>query len=301
MSAADAKAALKACEQGIALIIAQQKSNAALVADYNARSADVTAKRDAYNNAKRDRENVQRDWDNRKNDIANAKRGESRDTWKHEAFNSNGDWCNNEISGWEDDGDRDVGWVDGGCCRHRRRCKKGGGLVDREANEQTTNEKGGRPGNYNEPWPNDAAPVTQNQTPINIACCANTTNIVGSQITDSTISQQNNCLQNKKDAVTAAEKAEADAKAAATKAAAAEKAAAEKAAADKVAADKVAAEKAAADKAAAASSGSKGGTSTGSNDTPDDSKKKMMIIAAIVAAIICFCISSVLVLLMVMM
>ena len=77
MSAVDeAKRALKACEDGIALIMAQQKANQALVDDYNRRSADVTAKREAYNAAKSERQRQQQDWDARKNAIKRDLLGE---------------------------------------------------------------------------------------------------------------------------------------------------------------------------------------------------------------------------------
>lgn len=67
----DAKRALKACEDGIALITAQQKSNEVLVKDFNDRSRGVTAKRDAYQAAKSERERQQQDWDSRRDQIKN--------------------------------------------------------------------------------------------------------------------------------------------------------------------------------------------------------------------------------------
>ena len=325
MSVADAKAALKACEDGIALIRAQQKANQVLVDDYNKRTQDVQSKRDKYGVEKKAREDVQRDWDKRKTDIFNGNQEEKRwnscvATWDCDA-GKHDDWCRNDFGdGWYHSGkDQNCGACGKhGCTQCHGICKKTDDKRWQEASDQTARERGGRPGDYNEPWPNDAAAIEQNKTPVDIACCANVATIVGSQITDSTLTQQNNCLQSKKDAVTAAEKAAAE-KAAAEKAAAekaaaekaaaekaaaekaaaekaaAEKAAAEKAAAEKAAAEKAAAEKAAAEKAAAAAGKSVLSVGGGTSFVGDNSR---VIIAGIVAALICCCISIILLMLM---
>ena len=89
-------------------------------------------------------------------------------------------------------------------------CSRNDDTATREANDKTTIERGPRPADYTEPWPQDPAPIQQNQTPITIACCANVSNIIGSQVTSSTISQYNNCLEDRKNAVKTAEQAAAE-------------------------------------------------------------------------------------------
>ena len=200
----DAKRALKACEDGIALITAQQKSNQALVDDYNKRTIEVVNAQNTWGKNKKIREDSQISWDNKKKEIYDNNQEEK--LWLHCTSTFDNDdkrnkWCINDFGqGWEYSRNNRK-------CDQVRPCSLGfcKGFCQKtdvkrwdEAVKQVIKEIGPRPANYNEPKPQNVAEIKQNQTPINIACCAATTNIIGSEVTNSTITQENNCLQNKK-------------------------------------------------------------------------------------------------------
>lgn len=219
MSVADAKAALKACEDGIALMTAQQKSNEVLTSDYNSRLASWESRKTTHNNnwgnSERDRQNAQASWDTRYNEWYSHLR---------KVYNAGCGLCgsNPGCPGGSNDVGNDgcetncvwFGWpINKNACTAgcNRRCQKNEETARNESITNTNNERGGRPGNYNEPKFSESEPVkpAQNLTPINIACCANTVSIVGSQVDSNKISQQNDCLQNKQAAVATAETAAA--------------------------------------------------------------------------------------------
>lgn len=189
MSVADAKAALEACQIGIDEAKALRLSNQVLVEFYNKNVKDVYTKREIYQNAKKEREIKQTEWDNNRSRIYIAK-GKERQSTRNGGCVSRESWCKNDYGdGWEDDGQ-----IDHWGCEKKRNCKKTHDTKINEAND----EVGARPGNYNEPWPQDAANVVQNNTAINISCCANVFNVVGSELSDNNIIQQNECLSTKK-------------------------------------------------------------------------------------------------------
>ena len=238
MSVADAKAALKACEDGIALITAQQKSNQVLTDDYNDKLRAWESRRNAANNEwdrlNTQRQNSQRDWDNRFKDILRR--------WADEKVNAGCGGCGTNPgcwSGWREVGQHGCGWLNGQC---EHECRRNGDLAQSETFNQIKREKGDRPGDYNEPKFSEGKPEppAQNLTSIDLACCANVSNIVGSQVDQTIINQQNNCLQDKRSEIEKAIQQEAAAEKAAAEKEAFEKAAAEKVAAQKVAAQKVA-------------------------------------------------------------
>jgi membrane-associated HD superfamily phosphohydrolase len=251
------KSNIAECERGIALADARLKSNAEQIRVREEQRKAWRERRDRANDTwereKSQRVDAQKAWDRRRDEIAEGKRGEQRHwnncvaTWECDAGRHH-DWCRNDFGdGWYHDGkDQNCG-VCGkhGCTACKGICKKDDGLRRREAE----NELGRRPDDYNAPrfTENDPGEVQLDTTPLTIGCCNNMTNVIGSQVTSSTIQQSNNCLTNLQSDY---KKAEQEEKAAAEKAAA-EKAAAEKAAAEKAAAEKAAAEKAAAEKAAA--------------------------------------------------
>lgn len=223
MSVADARAALQACENGVALITAQQRSNQALVDNDNQRRRAWEERRNIFNTTrnrnKNARENAQRDWDNRYNE------------WYRDRRNIFNAGCglvgsNPGCPSGSNDVGHDGCWTNcvGSWCTagHNRRCQRTEETSRTESINNTNRERGPRPDNFNEPEFSEIEPrpSAQNQTPINITCCANVTSVIGSQVTDSTIEQQNNCLQTKRNEVNAAAAA-AEAAAAAAAAAAA--------------------------------------------------------------------------------
>lgn len=221
MSVADAKAALKACEDGISLMTAQLKSNEVLVKDYNSRLASWESRKTTHTNnwenANRNRKNTQASWDARYQEWYSDIR---------KVYNAGCGLCgsNPGCPGGSNDIGNDgcetncvwFGWpINKNACTAgcNRRCQKNEETARNESITNTNNERGGRPGVYNEPTFSEPEPVkpAQNVTPINIACCANTLSIVGSQVDSTKISQQNSCLQDKQAAVSAAETAAAKA------------------------------------------------------------------------------------------
>jgi hypothetical protein len=254
MSVADAKRALAACEDGVKIIQATQKSNQVLIDDYNNRHKEWEAKKNASNTTweanNKARQDAQTAWDRKKQDFFNGNQ-ESKwwnncsPTWEADS-GKHDDWCRNDFGdGWYHSGkvcgqDPCGFWNQGSC---KGICSKTDNKRWNEATQSTIREKGNRPDNYNDPRFSDSEPRTpeQNKTSFSLACCSNITNVIGSDITDATIKQQNDCLSSKQSAVTAAEKAEADAKAKAIADANA------KASADAKAADDAKAAKAAAD------------------------------------------------------
>jgi hypothetical protein len=183
----DAKRALQACEDGIALITAQQKANQALVDDYNMRHKAWEARRDAANQAwnieNSQRQDQQRAWDARFNDILRGKQGEIRNAGCGLAGSNPG--C---PGGWHDVGQDgcktncvSFGLFGTACTDGwNRRCQRNDDVSRNESTAQTINERGQRPGDYNNPQfaEGEPQPSQQNQTPINIACCANVANVV---------------------------------------------------------------------------------------------------------------------------
>ena len=204
MSSADAKAALQACENGIALITAQQKSNQVLINDFNNRQAQWEARKNAYdtdqNNNVKARDDSIAIWDRRHTEWVNALRDQTINAGCGGAGTNPG--C---PSGFYQTGEH---WCNG--IGRERECKR----TDAELNKQATigiqNERGPREQRWIRSSFPQVAPAQpqQNQTTINIACCANVSTIVGSSIDATTINQQNDCLKEKKAAVISAEKQE---------------------------------------------------------------------------------------------
>ena len=206
MSAEDAKIALKACEDGIALLTAQQKANQALVDDYNKRSLDVVNKRSTYNTAKTEFEKKLAEWTSKTGAYSNFKKydGKNNQFWANETdgtcwWGENWDkaheWCHNKANEKGYDGENYWAKQWGGCYgRHGNfLCKKTDDVVNNQIYEYDKNKPV-----FTEQWPPDAAPISQNLTSMNITCCANVLNVVGSEVTDSNIQQLNDCAKDLK-------------------------------------------------------------------------------------------------------
>jgi len=288
MSSADAiKVAMDSCQKGIETLQARVKQNGELTAAKERERREWNTQKGAHehkcNVDRGNTESSQRDWDNRRNDIYNSKNDEEQKVRNGSCSNFQGHWCQNDFgNGWEHKRN-DTNWAN---CGHVV-CKKTHDQKMHEANDQTSRERGGRPGNFHcpgfpKPWPGDAQLDT---TPITVGCCANQTNVIGSQLTDSSIQQNNNCLSSLQDdyRIKKAEE-EALAKVAADKAAA-EKAAAE-AAANKATTDKVVASK---DSKTPPPSNSASGSATSETKEVEEEKDNKNMIMLIVAILICCC------------
>lgn len=140
-----------------------------LITTYNnQQSCLLTKAQDNWQTEKTKRENSQRDWDNRRNDIFNGNQ-------ETKATNNGGCiaydwWCRNDFGdNWEDDGQ-----IDHWGCEKKRRCRKTNDYRWRQADEQIKNERGNRPGDYNISRPTqDAFPFYQQVIGADVQCCTN--------------------------------------------------------------------------------------------------------------------------------
>jgi hypothetical protein len=252
MSVADAKRALQACEDGIALITAQQKSNQVLTDDYNDKLRAWESRRNAHNQKYGNWENKRGEYSKYGNYDARQEFNSNETDWSRDCsvcwsscnYPSASDWADGNCKRWAQERglihsdeyyyngkwwhDNDGG--DGACGKKKVRyqCDRRPNKIEEWKNDYFKNKP-----TFTEGEPQKPA---QNLTSINLACCANVSNIVGSQVDQTIINQQNNCLQDKRSEIEKAAQREA----------AAEKAAAEKEAFEKATAEKVAAQKAAA-------------------------------------------------------
>lgn len=139
-----------------------------------------------WGNRKKDRENQQTAWDNRKNwlkenDEDINRKVETRN-WACEGASWGGrdGWCSNDHGGdWEFDSHSQASWQ---ACSFVHKCKKKDSVKWREAENKTRNEKGERPANFNEPKPekNQGIYIHKNFTEIpsiNLQCCSNAINV----------------------------------------------------------------------------------------------------------------------------
>ncbi|MEY3422214.1 MAG: hypothetical protein RIR48_2517 [Bacteroidota bacterium] len=219
MSLDDAKRALKACEDGIDTAKAIYKSNQALIDKHN--NVDVPARKteqQTWDKAKADFEAKYSRWDQKKDEYEKwSGIVGSIDT----TFNKSLGWYNdcrdksntsdtNWQCGWEAEnvhklydpwgfyayesfrtgGIGPCHWFDVRCKRKDSSKQKINTDYNKEKPQFTGGEK-----------PKDLQPPEQNKTQISISCCANILNVIGSEIKDSDIKQQNECLSSSKNAI----------------------------------------------------------------------------------------------------
>jgi hypothetical protein len=253
MSAADAKKALDACEEGIKLLAAQQVANQALVDSDNANRIAWEGRRNTAN----------ANWS--AGDLARKK---AQAEWQHRFDQSKIERINKQCG----QTGCDSGWVrlDTPEC-HKDKGKASYAVCQRTDDTAREHAGGPKPPDFNDPGFSEGEPgkSAQNTTPINIACCANVATVIGSDVKDTMITQQNSCLKDKKDAVVAATAKEEE-------------------------------EKNKPKGKGKGKSKSKGKDGEDEEDE-DESTNKNMIIVAIVAVVICLFISSISILLMVTM
>ena len=189
MSAEQAKRALDACEKGVNEMIAISQSNQEKLNYYNnTEKPEYNTKWDAWKGKRDQRGREQQDWENRKNEIFERKGGERKQTG--EGINPQSGWCKNDHGDDWEAVERLVNWANVGGMN----CKKTESARWREA----TNEAGRRPDNFNETEPQKPPEPAQNKSNISISCCANITQIIASQVNDSTINHANDCMSNLK-------------------------------------------------------------------------------------------------------
>jgi hypothetical protein len=203
-SAQEIRSNIAKCEEGIKIADARLKSNAEQIRVREEQRKAWRERRDRANqdweNGRAARQREQEGWDRRVQDTTNAKGGEERHwnncaSWDQVGGGRN-HWCSNDFG---------AGWYhshaggQAGCPKGQGKgiCKKDEGLRRREAEH----EHGGRPRNWEEPrfTENDPGEVQLDTTPLTIGCCNNMTNVIGSQVSSSTIQQSNNCLSNLQD------------------------------------------------------------------------------------------------------
>lgn len=287
MSSSEAiKAAMESCQKGIQLLEARVKQNGALTSAKEEERKGWQGRKTTHetncNNTRNERNNQRADWNRRYNEEKNARRGD-----KERRSGACG-----SVPGCPSGFHETSSWYDWGNWSCNRECTRTDGDADRVARERV----GAEPSEHHcqpfpEAWPGDAQLDT---TPITLGCCANQTNVIGSNLNDSSIQQNNNCLSSLQDDYRI-KKAEEEAL----------KAAADKAASDRAAADKAAADKAASDRAAAATNKTATTNNTAeptkevasltsdtesSSEAETDNRNMIMLIVAILICC-CLCVS----------
>ena len=185
---ATAKLAMDNCNSGLDQIKAMIRSNQSLVDDFNSRHSAWESKRDTanalWNTKNTARQNDQSNWDNDYNNILRSK--------QQEVHNAGCGGCGTNpgcASGWHESGHHGCGFWNGQC---ERECMQND---DTARNNARTQKGNNRPSNYNEPQFSDTEPTmpAENTTNVSIHCCSDVQNIIGSQITNSDLTQQNDC------------------------------------------------------------------------------------------------------------
>lgn len=245
-SAQDIKNAMEACQKGIKVLEARVATNSELVkardTSYNEWRASKDAHQTNCNNEREERNRKREEWETNFNNEKNARKG---DTEHHDGACGSFRGCSSGFYETEY-------WYDAGSWKCNRKCRR----RDEDAERIARDKYGNKPGEYEcQPFPEEEPGQAQlDTTPITVGCCANSTNIIGSDLQDVTITQQNSCLSNLQNEYDKKKKDE-------------EANVAAKAETNRVAAPEPAADKAAADK-----------------------NKRMLIIAAIV--LVCCCLLS---------
>uniref|UniRef100_A0A6C0DZM2 Uncharacterized protein n=1 Tax=viral metagenome TaxID=1070528 RepID=A0A6C0DZM2_9ZZZZ len=182
---AEAKRSLEACENGVNQMIAISKANQEKVDYYNnTEIPEFNRKQEEWKIRGNDRRRDQDNWRKRYEDEKNKLSGEE------EVKSCGGIWTNEGCSGgWRKIEDRHCGALN---AQRQSVCRRNDDEVERIARERV----GPRPGDFNEMEPQRPSPPEQNNSNINISCCANITQIIASQVNDSTINQANDCMSN---------------------------------------------------------------------------------------------------------
>ena len=225
-AAATAKAAMEACKESVGILNAMVKSNQAILETYNKEHQKWITTNNAANKIWEQNDSTnrgkQKDWDDRRDANYNAKKSEIKDgdcgfainvpmcpdVWGEVSRHACKFNCVN------------FGFLGTACTDGMyKKCQKSDDASMREATVLTVSQLGNRPANYNvarysainkEPQQQD---YKQNESNVDVKCCSNVANIVGSDVTDSVIKQQNDCMSDLTKKATDAATADALAKA----------------------------------------------------------------------------------------
>jgi hypothetical protein len=167
---------LEACKKASDALATAVQTNIEITNFNENQSRAAAAAIAVWDNRRVERENAQRDWDNRRNQI----KSEKLDEWREGGCGGCGTSGKCDGGGWHEDHVARCGWLNALC---NRKCKRDDGQAEKEANDQTRNERGDRPSNFNEAKPVDGQGdfYHKNLMPTNtvINCCANIANISG--------------------------------------------------------------------------------------------------------------------------
>lgn len=178
------KEALQELKNAIIKNIAISDRNNILKTEYNGLL-------DAYNNANNMYWSTHLpNWQTAYNDTKKALEDEIKLTYNGGCI-SYPEWCTNDFGsiGFTNDGGDlpPIPWS----CNHKRKCKRSDSQVSRDLNQWENQNK--RPIPPTKPQePSYENFILMPQAPIN--CCSNEINIIASQVTDSDLSQLNNCI-----------------------------------------------------------------------------------------------------------
>jgi len=168
---------LKSCQRAADSLNVAVTTNVEISKFNTEQSQRAAAALSTWENRKREREQSQRDWDNRRDQIKSDKEKEDREAGCGGCgTNQNCDQAHG--SGWNWNRTDRCGLWNAQC---KFICRRSGDLAFREANDQIRNERGDRPGDFNESKPVDKQgdfyhkELIQLEN-IGINCCSNSIN-----------------------------------------------------------------------------------------------------------------------------
>jgi hypothetical protein len=171
--------ALQACRDGVNVLKATIQSDFENTKYYNEVTLpEYNAKLAAWNARANERQRQIEQWTNNYNNLQR--------TYAQEVVRSG---CGNNCWGGWVENDKEYCWS---TANYNRWCSRSTDIVERDALANA----GPRPSPFTEQQPQLPAKPALSTPPVSITCCPNIANISGSEITDSTIQQTNDCANN---------------------------------------------------------------------------------------------------------
>jgi hypothetical protein len=203
-------AKLEACKKAAEQVKALIDSNQKLIDNYNnVTKVKYYTNLDAYKEKKKAADNLHNDWQATRGNYEKWKNKDfQNEFWSKECWGkpsgcwgdiTPSDWhCGAEAAvdkkypygwDWKATGERqDCGWKV--CATHQTfKCKRSQESINQANNDWKNDEP-----RFTDPEPVLEKEPTQNASSVNVSCCANLTNIIGSKLDNSSIKQTNDCL-----------------------------------------------------------------------------------------------------------
>jgi hypothetical protein len=197
---------MKSCQDGVKILATIVTSNTEIVTNYNNKLIEWGSKKTEHNKVENGnktwRDDQQNIWDNERDTIKDELAKEKK--WA-------GRGCNNAPGcpgGWQTSNYHIYGWSGRNVCNEfENECKRTNQTSKDDADTEMRKRRP-RPSDYNISNFSEEEPKRGQQISSdgNLICCSNISNIVGSNITDSTISQENSCKETSKSIIKNLEK-----------------------------------------------------------------------------------------------